>query len=270
MSRNGPLALAYHTLFIVFILAPILIVCWVAFTPLGYLSIPTHAFSLRWFRAIAAYPEFISAFWSSLALAAISSTVAIGLSVPAALAVARHRFPGRDAITALFLSPLMIPPVVLGVALLRFFTQVGLGGTFAGLVLSHVVIVFPFALRLVLAAAAGMDRSIEHAAISLGASDAAVFRRVTLPLILPGVASGWLLAFITSFDEVTMTVFVATPATMTLPVRMFLYIQDNIDPLVTSVSAVVIVLTAVFMLLIEWLYGLERLLAGPGRHAESP
>ena len=104
----------------------------------------------------------------------------------------------------------------------------------------------------------------------LGASDAAVFRRVTLPLILPGVASGWLLAFITSFDEVTMTVFVATPATMTLPVRMFLYIQDNIDPLVTSVSAVVIVLTAIFMLLIEWLYGLERLFAGPGRHAENP
>src|SRR5262249_9327879 len=132
------------------------------------------------------------------------------------------------------------------------------------------VIVFPFALRLVLAAAAGMDRSIEHAAVSLGASDAAVFRRVTLPLILPGVASGWLLAFITSFDEVTMTVFVATPATMTLPVRMFLYIQDNIDPLVTSVSAVVIVLTAIFMLLIEWLYGLERLFAGPGRHAEGP
>jgi putative spermidine/putrescine transport system permease protein len=125
--------------------------------------------------------------------------------------------------------------------------------------------VFPFALRLVLASAAGMDRSIEHAAISLGASDGAVFRRVTLPLILPGVASGWLLAFITSFDEVTMTVFVATPATMTLPVRMFLYIQDNIDPLVTSVSAVVIVLTVLVMLLIEWLYGLERLLAGGGR-----
>ncbi|HEV2956230.1 MAG TPA: ABC transporter permease [Xanthobacteraceae bacterium] len=269
MSRNGPLALAYHALFVAFILAPILIVCWVAFTPLGYLSIPIDAFSLRWFRAIANYPEFITAFRSSIGLAALSSTVAIALSVPAALAVARHRFPGRDAITALFLSPLMIPPVVLGVALLRFFTQVGLGGTFASLVLAHIVIVFPFALRLVLSAAAGMDRSIEHAAISLGASDAAVFRRVTLPLILPGVASGWLLAFITSFDEVTMTVFVATPATMTLPVRMFLYIQDNIDPLVTSVSAVVIALTAIFMLLIEWLYGLERLFAGPGR-AENP
>src|SRR5580700_3832305 len=264
MSRNGPLALAYHTLFIAFILAPILIVCWVAFTPLGYLSIPTREFSLRWFRAIADYPEFVTAFRSSLLLAALSSTVAIGLSVPAALAVARHRFPGRDAIAALFLSPLMIPNVVLGVAFLRFFTQVGLGGTFAGLVLAHVVIVFPFALRLVLASAAGMDRSIEHAAISLGASDGAVFRRVTLPLILPGVASGWLLAFITSFDEVTMTVFVATPATMTLPVRMFLYIQDNIDPLVTSVSACVIAVTVLALVALDRAYGLERLLVGRG------
>src|SRR5689334_13986793 len=104
MTRNGPPARAYHTLFIAFILAPILIVCWVAFAPLGYLSIPIAASSLRWFRAIASYPGFVTACWSSIALAAISSTVAIALSVPAALAVARHRFPGRDAITALFLS----------------------------------------------------------------------------------------------------------------------------------------------------------------------
>lgn len=264
MSRNGPLALAYHALFVTFILAPILIVCWVAFTPTGYLSIPTREFSLRWFRTIASYPEFVSAFWQSVRLAALSSTLAIAVSVPAALAVARHRFVGREAVTALFLSPLMIPPVVLGVAFLRFFTEIGLSGTFTGLVLSHVVIVFPFALRLVLASAAGMDRAVEHAAVSLGASDLAVFRRITLPLILPGVASGWVLAFINSFDEVTMTVFVAAPSTVTLPVRMFLYIQDNIDPLVTSVSAVVIVLTVAVLVALDRLYGLERLLAGRG------
>jgi putative spermidine/putrescine transport system permease protein len=107
-----------------------------------------------------------------------------------------------------------------------------------------------------------MDRSIENAAISLGASGATTFRRITLPLIAPGVASGWALAFIQSFDEVTMTVFIAAPGTTTLPVRMFLYIQDNIDPLVTSVSAVVIAITVVFLLLLDRLYGIERLLAG--------
>lgn len=264
MNRNGPGALAFHTLFVTFMVAPIAIVCVVAFTPEGFLSIPTTEWSLRWFRAIARYPEFVTAFWMSLGLGALSSTIAIAISVPAALAIARYRFPGREAFTALFLSPLMIPHVVLGIAFLRFFTQVGLGGTFTGLLLAHIVIVFPFALRLVLASAVGMDRAIENAAISLGASPATVFRRVTLPLILPGLASGWALAFIQSFDEVTMTVFIAAPGATTLPVRMFLYIQDNIDPLVTSVSAAVIAITLVFLVVLDRIYGLDRLLAGRG------
>ena len=264
MSRNGPLALIFHALFVVFMLAPIVVVCLVAFTPESYLSLPTHTWSLRWFRAIERYPDFIRAFWTSVWLGALSSSVAVALSVPAALAIARHEFPGRDAVTALFMSPLMIPHVVLGIAFLRFFTQVGLGGRFTGLVLSHIVIVLPFALRLTLAAAAGLDRRIEQAAVSLGAEGTTVFRRITLPLILPGVASGWALAFIQSFDEVTMTVFIAAPGTETLPVRMFAHIQDSIDPLVTSVSAAVIGITVLFLLAIDRLYGLERLLVGRG------
>ncbi len=265
MSRNGPAALIFHALFIAFILAPIIIVCAVAFTPEGYLSLPTNGFSLRWFRAIADYPEFVRAFRDSLWLAALSSTIAVLFAVPAALAVARYRFTGREAVLAFFMSPLMIPHVVLGIAFLRFFTTIGIGGTFVGLVLSHIVIVMPFALRLVLAASTGMDRAIEHAAISLGASPFTLFRRVTLPLILPGVVSGWVLAFITSFDEVTMTVFIASPSTTTLPVRMFLYIQDNIDPLVTSVSAALIFLTTIVMVVLDRLYGLDRLFIGAGK-----
>ena len=265
MSRNGPLALTFHALFIAFVLAPIVIVCVVAFTPEGYLSLPTSGPSLRWFRAIADYPEFVRAFRDSLWLAAISSSVAVLLAIPAALSIARYRFAGREAVLAFFMSPLMIPHVVLGIAFLRFFNIVGLGGTFLGLVLSHIVIVMPFAVRLVLAASTGMDRAVEHAAVSLGASPFTTFRRVTLPLILPGVVSGWVLAFITSFDEVTMTVFIASPSTITLPVRMFLYIQDNIDPLVTSVSAALIFLTAIVMIVLDRVYGLDRLFIGAGR-----
>jgi putative spermidine/putrescine transport system permease protein len=265
MSRNGPVALIFHGLFIAFILAPIVIVCLVAFTPEGYLSLPTSGLSLRWFRAIADYPEFVRALRDSLWLAALSSTIAVLFAVPAALAVARYRFRGREAVLGFFMSPLMIPHVVLGIAFLRFFTTIGIGGTFLGLVLSHIVIVMPFALRLVLAACTGMDRAIEHAAVSLGAGPLTVFRRVILPLILPGVVSGWVLAFITSFDEVTMTVFIASPSTITLPVRMFLYIQDNIDPLVTSVSAALIFLTVIAMIILDRLVGLDRLFIGGGR-----
>ena len=166
------------------------------------------------------------------------------------------------AMTALFMSPLMIPHLVLGIAFLRFFTQIGLGGTFAGLVLSHIVVVLPFALRLTLSSATGMDRSIEQAAVSLGATDWTVFRRVTLPLIMPGLISGWALAFIQSFDEVTMSIFLAAPGIETLPVRMFLYIQDNIDPLVTSVSASVIAVTLLALIVLDRLFGLERVLTG--------
>jgi len=189
-------------------------------------------------------------------------------AVPAALAVARYRFRGREAVLGFFMSPLMIPHVVLGIAFLRFFTALGIGGSFSGLLIAHVVVVFPFALRLTLAAATGMDRSVEMAAISLGAGGWTLFRRVTLPLILPGVISGWALAFIQSFDDLTMTVFLAAPGTETLPVRMFLYVQDNIDPLVTSVSASVIAVTMVALMLLDRFYGLDRVLAGksdPGR-----
>ncbi|XUM22402.1 ABC transporter permease [Bradyrhizobium oligotrophicum S58] len=267
MSRNGPLALIFHAVFVVFMVAPILVVCWVAFTPEGFLSIPITSFSLRWFRALADYPEFIHAFGVSLWLGALSSCVALLFAVPAALAISRYRFRGRDALSALFLSPLMIPHVVLGIAFLRFFTSVGIGGTFVALVIAHVVVVFPFALRLTLAAATGMDRSIEMAAISLGADGWTMFRRVTLPAILPGIVSGWMLAFIQSFDDLTMTVFLATPGTETLPVRMFLYIQDNIDPLVTSVSASVIAITMTVLIVLDRVYGLDRVLTAKGGDA---
>ncbi|MGJ5042886.1 MULTISPECIES: ABC transporter permease [unclassified Bradyrhizobium] len=267
MSRNGPLALIFHAVFVVFMVAPIVVVCWVALTPEGFLSIPITSFSLRWFRALADYPEFVHAFGVSLWLGALSSCVALLFAVPAALAISRYRFRGRDALSALFLSPLMIPHVVLGIAFLRFFTSVGIGGTFVALVIAHVVVVFPFALRLTLAAATGMDRSIEMAAVSLGADGWTMFRRVTLPAILPGIVSGWMLAFIQSFDDLTMTVFLATPGTETLPVRMFLYIQDNIDPLVTSVSASVIAITMTVLIVLDRVYGLDRVLTAKGGDA---
>ena len=266
MSRNGPLALAFHAFFVVFTAAPIVIVCLVAFTPEGHLSLPTNGMSLRWFRAIAEYPEFIQAFKDSVLLAALSSSLSIALAVPAALAIARYRFPGRDAMTALFMSPLMVPHVVLGIAFLRFFSEIGLSGRFAGLLIAHVIVIMPFALRLVLAASYGIDQRIEHAAISLGAGPATVFRRVTLSLILPGIVSGWMLAFISSFDEVTMTVFIASPQTTTLPVRLLIHIQDNLDPLVASVSAVLIALTSIFLVVLDRFYGLDRLFLGQTKH----
>ncbi|MEO8751776.1 MAG: ABC transporter permease [Casimicrobiaceae bacterium] len=262
MKRNSAIAIAFHCAFVGFMLAPIVVVCAIAFTPEGYLSFPTKGLSLRWFKAIADYPEFLRAARTSLLLGVVSSLVVLLFAVPAALAIARHRFPGRSVLTALLMSPLMIPHAVLGIAFLRFFNEIGLAGTLTGLILAHLVIVLPFALRLALASATGLDARIEQAAVSLGATPWIVFRRITWPLILPGVISGWMLAFIQSFDEVTMTVFIAAPGTETLPVRMFLYIQDSIDPMVTSVSACVIALTVILLVIVDRLFGLEKILLG--------
>lgn len=264
MSRNGPFALLFHSLFVGFMLAPLVVVMWMSLTPSNLLSLPTTELSLRWFRAILGHRQFLDAFWFSIVLGVLAATVAMLLAVPAALALARHRFPGRDGLVALFLSPLIIPHVVLGVAFLRFFTQIGTTGTFIGLLGSHVLVIFPYGLRLVLAALTTSDPAIERAAVSLGASHWTVFRRVLLPLMIPGVAGGWMISFIQSFDEVTMTVFVATPSSMTLPVRMYHYIEESIDPLVASVSTVVILLTFLLMAIVDRVYGLDRILVGKG------
>lgn len=262
MSKNGPLALLFNALVIAFMLAPLVIVCVVAFTPENTLSIPTTRLSLRWFKAVFAHSDFVQSFKNSLWLAFLSATLATVIAVPAGLAISRHRFPGRDALNGLFLSPLIIPHLVLGVALLRTFSLIGATGSFFWLALAHVVVITPYALRLVVAAVEGSDRSAEQAALSLGASQATVFRRVTLPMILPGVTGGWLLAFINSFDEVTMSIFVTAPSTVTLPVRMYMYATESIDPLMAAVSALMVALTALAMLVLDRVYGLDKILVG--------
>lgn len=264
MRRNGLFSLIFAGAFAVFMLAPLVVVIGVAFTPQGFLEFPPSGLSLRWFRAILDNPDFITAAWISLQLGVASATLATLLAVPAALAIGRRQFAGRDALQALFLSPLMVPTVVLGIAFLRFLSLLNLNGTFLGLTLSHAIIITPFVLRLVLASVVGLDRSIEKAAVSLGASDWTVFRRVILPAIMPGVIGGWVLAFITSFDELTVTVFIVNPSTTTLPVRLFSHITQTTDPLVASISAVAILFTVVLMLIVDRIYGLDRLLIGEG------
>lgn len=264
MRRNGPFALLFSALFAVFMLAPLVVVIGVAFTPEGFLEFPPSGLSLRWFRAILANPDFIDAAWTSLKLGIASASLATLLAVPAGLAIGRGRFAGRNALQGLFLSPLTVPTVVLGIAFLRFLSLAGMNGTFVGLMLCHAIIIMPFVLRLVLASVVGLDRSIEKAAVSLGASDWTVFRRVTLPSILPGVIGGWVLAFITSFDELTVTVFIVSPTTTTLPVRLFSHITQTTDPLVASISAVAIFFTVGLMLIVDRIYGLDRLLIGEG------
>ena len=260
--KNGPVALLFHSLVVAFMLAPLVVVCLVAFTPTDTLAVPWGAYSLRWFRAVFQHSDLVQSFWNSLAVATLAATGSVLLAAPAALAIARHDFAGRQALNGLLMSPLIVPHLVLGVAMLRLFALLDVRGSSTWLTLAHVVIVTPYALRLMVAALTGMDRSIEQAALSLGASRWTAFRRITLPLMLPGITGGWMLAFINSFDEVTMSIFITSPQTVTLPVRMYMLATESIDPMMAAVSALIVALTAAVMIVLDRLYGLDKVLVG--------
>lgn len=260
--RNGPIALAFHTLVVAFMLAPLVVVCLVAFTPTDTLAVPWGAYSLRWFRAVFQHSDLVQSFWNSVVVATLAATGSVLLAAPAALAIARHDFAGRQALNGLLMSPLIVPHLVLGVAMLRLFALLDVRGSSTWLTLAHVVIVTPYALRLMVAALTGMDRSIEQAALSLGASRWTAFRRITLPLMLPGITGGWMLAFINSFDEVTMSIFITSPQTVTLPVRMYMLATESVDPMMAAVSALIVALTAAVMIVLDRLYGLDQVLVG--------
>lgn len=262
---NGPLALGFHALFTAFLLAPLVVVVLVSFTDKGFLAMPFDGASLRWWRAIGANPEFGASLLTSLELGAASATLSAAVALPAALAVARHRFPGRDALAAALASPLMLPHVVLGVALLRFLAGLGLAGSFAGLLAAHLLVVTPYMVRLLSASLAGLDPRLERAAEGLGAERWTVLRRVTLPLVMPGLAGGWVLAFVTSFDELTVSLFLSSPSRTPLPVRLYQHVDQMTDPLVASVSAALIALTVALLAVVDRFYPIDRLLTGERR-----
>lgn len=257
-----PIQTFFHICILAFLIAPLAVVVLVSFTPSAFLEIPLREFSVRWYSALLANDEFLAAMRNSALFAAASSVLSVIVAVPAAIAIGRQRFPGSAGIRSFLLSPMMVPSVVLGIAFLKYLSTIGLASTVVGLVICHCIVVTPYVLRLTMAAVGGINRNAELAATSLGASSFTVFRRVTLPLVLPGVISGAVIAFVTSFDEVTVTVFVASPGTMTIPVKLLNHINETTDPLAASASAVLIFLAVAVMLLVERYFGLQNVFSG--------
>ncbi|WP_444633984.1 ABC transporter permease [Cupriavidus oxalaticus] len=259
---NKPIQTFLHVCVLAFLVAPLAVVVLVSFTPSAFLEIPYREFSLRWYSALVSNEEFLSAMRNSALFAAASSVLSVIVAVPAAIAIGRQRFPGSAGIRSFLLSPMMVPSVVLGIAFLKYLSTIGLASTVVGLVICHCIVVTPYVLRLTMAAVGGINRNAELAATSLGAASMTVFRRITLPLVLPGVISGAVIAFVTSFDEVTVTVFVASPGTMTIPVKLLNHINETTDPLAASASAVLIFLAVAVMLIVERYFGLQNVFSG--------
>ncbi|MBI2371815.1 MAG: ABC transporter permease [Deltaproteobacteria bacterium] len=259
-SLIGVLLGAFNLLVYLFLLAPIAVVIIASFNSSARLSFPLEGVSLQWYRAFLANRELLEALRLSAVVALATTALALPLGLLAAFAIDRYRFPGRDALSAFLLSPLLIPGVVLGIGILIFYASVGLPISVWGFVLAHVLIASPYVVRTVLASLARFDRSLEEAAMSLGADDLRTKRAVTLPAIRPGLLAGGIFAFMTSFDNVPLSVFLATPTVTPLPVKIYADLDSHgIDPVFTAVSTVLIVGTLALVLLLDRYVGLERL-----------
>lgn len=249
------------TLVYAFVFGPLVLVALVSFSADSYLSFPPSGWSLRWYRALIESTKFTSAAGVSLAIALAVSTASLALGIPAALALARGSFPGRTAIATLMLSPLILPTIVIGLAILLVFSQVKLSATYPGLVLAHLVITLPFTIRILTTTLTTLPLDVESAAATLGASRWQVLRLVTLPLMLPGIVASTALSFILSFDEVVLSLFVVGPRLSTLPVEIYRYVHERTDPFVAAVSVVMIVLTVAVVLIVERTVGFMKTMA---------
>jgi len=232
--------IAANVLILLYLLAPIIVVVATAFTATAYPVFPPQGFTLRWFQRFLGMSEFTDAVQRSAMLALVSALIAGTLGTFSALALGRWRFKGHTAVSAVFLSPILFPTIVLGLALLVFYSRVGLSGSFTGLVIAHSVLTTPFVVRLVMASLAEFDPAVEEAARNLGAGWWRTFLQVTLPLIRPGVLAGVVFAFIVSFDELVVTLFLAGPDMTTLPVRIYTYVEFASDPTISAISTTLI------------------------------
>ena len=256
---NGSAAIAF-----LYILLPLMFVTWLSFYSQEIPSYPPEGYTLRWFHVIMSNDRFINGLLLSLQLGVIATVLGLLVSVPAALCISYFRFRGREPLNNLLLFPLMVPGVVLGTALYIFHveTEIATGlpilGSLGGLVWGHVLLTIPWIVRLVTASLAGFDRTLEEAAQSLGATPWTTFRRITLPGILPGIVAGAMFAFVASFGNLEMSLFLVGPGRTTLPIAILQYLQWKIDPTIAAISVVQILLVASAMLVTDRFVRLSR------------
>ncbi|MDB5512188.1 MAG: potC2 [Enterovirga sp.] len=242
-----------------FAVLPVVAIVAESFTATNYLVFPPVGFSTRWYRAIFDRPEFIQSAWVSLVVAAGASVASTALGTLCAIALVRFEFLGRQALQSLFMAPLSLPGLILGLALLQFFAVRNLPRDLTALMIGHVIVTMPFAIRFVTVALTGMNASVELAAQSLGADRLTTFLKVTLPLIQAGIVASLVFTFILSFDDVAVSLFLSSANATTLPVRIYTYIDQNYDPLVTAVSALIVFAAFLALALVERIIGVGRL-----------
>ncbi|WP_250528438.1 ABC transporter permease [Caballeronia sp. GAWG2-1] len=238
---------------LLFLVLPIVVIIPLSFNANTFLIYPIHEFSLRWYHNLFTASEWLRAAKNSFIVSPFATFFATLLGTLAALGLNRATFKGKGILTGMLVSPMIVPVIVTAVGMYLLFARWGISGTYVGLVMSHTALAAPFVVVTVSATLSGFDYNYVRASLSLGASPTWTFFHITLPIIAPGVISGALFAFATSFDDVVMTLFVAGPTQGTLPLQMFTGIRENITPTIAALATILIAFASLLLLTAEWL-----------------
>jgi len=242
-------------LVLLFLIVPVLVIVPLSFNSGSFLVYPLQGFSMRWYEALFSSADWMRSLKNSMLIAPAATFLAVVLGTLAAVGLTRAEFRGKALLMTILISPMVVPVVIIGVASYLFFAPLGMGNSYLSLILVHAVLGVPFVIITVSATLQGFNYNLVRAAASLGASPLTAFFRVTLPLIAPGVISGALFAFATSFDEVVVTLFLAGPEQITLPRQMFSDIRENLSPTIAAAATLLIGFSIALLLTLEWLRG---------------
>jgi putative spermidine/putrescine transport system permease protein len=263
-SKGGFLLTIYVVILAVLVILPIAVVLGASLSEGAYLAFPPQGLTLKWYRETISDSQWTDSFWLSLEIGCMVALLATLIGVPAAIALRNMRGPFATGLQTLFLSPLMLPTILIGLSLLQFYQKIGVATSALAVTLGHVIIACPYVIRLVLASFAGVDPNLERAASILGAGPIRRFMRVTFPMIRHGILAGALFSFIVSLDDVNIALFLSDVHTTPLPVQLFSYIEQNADPLGAAVASILVLLASAVILIcdrivgIEWLFGIKQ------------
>lgn len=243
-----------------FLIAPIVVVIPLSFNAQDFftftpemLRLDPEGYSLKHYRDFFQNSDWQHALWNSLKIAPMATILSVSLGTLAAIGLSQPHVPFRRAIMAILISPMIVPLIISAAGMYFFFSRIGLQGTYAGVVLAHAALGIPFVIITVTATLVGFDHSLTRAAANMGASPVTTFFRVQMPLILPGVISGGLFAFITSFDEVIVILFVGSASQKTLPWQMFIGLREQISPTILAVATILVGISILLLITVELL-----------------
>ena len=246
---------------VVFLMLPLLVTVLMSFDARSYLGpLPPPALSTRWFQRFFSDAYYLRGLQTSLLLAISSVAISVAAGVSVAVFLDRFNFAGKQAVAALFLSPLVVPPVVIGFALLLFVSRLGLENGFARLLCGHVIITLPYTIRATVASLAGLDRSLTEAAQSLGANERQSFWEITFPLARTGIITGGVFAFAISMDDVAVSMFLTDPVTYTLPVALVSNMRAKFDLTIAAAALMLMGLTLLLIIILDRVVGFNKLI----------